>query len=75
MKRGRSRRAVIGIFAVIIILAVVYALRMPVAKFALAKGMGAATGTSVSVGTLSMHDGHARLTGVTVSAVDGYRVV
>ncbi len=57
MKRGRSRRALIAILAIAAITAIVYGARIPIAKFALAKGLGAATGTSVSVGSLSMHGG------------------
>src|SRR5579884_1014188 len=72
MKRGRrSRRAAITIAVIAVVIAIIYGLRMPIAKFALAKGLGAATGTAVSVGGLSMHGGHGQLTNVRISAHHG----
>ena len=41
MKSRRSRGAVIGLAAIVVIAALVYALRVPVTQFALAKGIGA----------------------------------
>src|SRR5579872_1392062 len=68
MKRGRSRRALIAILVIAAVIVIVYAARIPIAKFALAKGLGGATGTSVSIGTLSVGGGRGVLTDVNVSA-------
>ncbi|HET9096105.1 MAG TPA: hypothetical protein VFN37_05560, partial [Candidatus Baltobacteraceae bacterium] len=68
MSKRRSRGAVIAIVVIIAVAAAVYAFRLPVARFAFAKGLGAATGTSVSIGRLSMHGGRAVLTNVRISA-------
>ncbi len=68
MKSGWGRGAAVGMIAAAVVAALVYAFRMPLAQFALAKGLGAATGTSVSVGRLSMRGGHAVVTNVRISA-------
>ncbi|HET6894738.1 MAG TPA: translocation/assembly module TamB domain-containing protein [Candidatus Baltobacteraceae bacterium] len=68
MKRRRSRGAVIGLAILIAVAAIAYAFRMPLAQFALTKGIGAATGTSVSVGHLTMHNGRAIVENVRMSA-------
>lgn len=67
MKRRRSRGAVV-VVVLLALAAVVYAFRSPITVFALTKGLGAATGTSVSLGRLSTHSGHAVLTDVRISA-------
>ena len=68
MKRSASRGAVITIAVLVAVAAIVYAFRMPIAVFAFTKGLGAATGTSVSLGRLSLHGGHAVLTNVRIAA-------
>jgi hypothetical protein len=74
MRRGLSRGAVIGLAVLVAIAAIVYAFRMPLAQFALTKGIGAATGTSVSVGHLTMHGGQAVVQDVRVSAHHGQQL-
>ena len=68
MKSRRSRGAVIGLVVLLVIAAFVYAFRMPLAQYALTKGIGAATGTNLSIGHLSMHGGHAVVDNVRMSA-------
>jgi hypothetical protein len=67
MRRSGSRGAVVGAAVILAIAAIIYAFRIPVAQFALAKGLGAATGTSVSIGRLSLRSGHAVVTDVRVN--------
>lgn len=68
MKRSASRGAVIAATVLVAVAAFMYVFRVPLLQFALAKGIGAATGTSVTIGHLSMHNGHAVVTNVHVSA-------
>jgi hypothetical protein len=71
MRNRRSRGAVIGLAAIVVVAALIYAFRIPVVQFAFAKGIGAMTGTSVSIGRLSMRGGHAVVSNVRVSAHGG----
>ena len=68
MKNRRSRGAVIGLAAIVVVAAFIYIFRMPVAQFALVKGLGAATGTTVTIGHLSLRGGHAVVTNARMSA-------
>ncbi|HEY9180539.1 MAG TPA: hypothetical protein VIO32_07450, partial [Candidatus Baltobacteraceae bacterium] len=68
MKRRRSRGAVVVVAVIVALAALIYVFRAPVTVFALTKGLGAATGTSVSLGHLSMRGGHAVVTNVRISA-------
>jgi hypothetical protein len=66
MRRSKSRGAVVVAAVVLVIAAIIYAFRIPVAEFVLAKSIGAATGTSVSIGHLSLRGGSAVVTDVHV---------
>lgn len=68
MNTRGSRGRVIAVVAILAVAALVYAFRLPAARFVLAKGLGAATGTSISIGRLSMRGGRASLTNVRISA-------
>ena len=71
MSRRRSWVAFITIAILLALAGSAYAFRGSVARFALTKGLGAATGTHVSVGTLDLHAGHATLHDVRLSAHGG----
>ena len=71
MPRKRTRKGIVAVVAIAVILGLLYIFRFPVTQFALTKGIGAVTGTSVAVGRLSMHGGQAVVSDVRVSAHHG----
>jgi len=57
--------------AILVLLICAFVLRGPLVRFAAAEGLGAATGTKVSFGTISLHGSHATITGMRMSAHGG----
>lgn len=75
MWSGRTGRVWAGVLAAVVLIGIaVYSLRGPIARAALPAIVGAATGTKVSFGGISLHGGHATLTNVTMSAHGGERL-
>lgn len=71
MSSRRTRVVVLTIVIAAALAGSAYAFRSSVARYALTKGLAAATGTKVSIGALDLHAGHATLRNLSISAHHG----
>ena len=71
MTTNSKRVAALAGIAILLLIICAIALRGPIVRFAAAAGLGAATGTKVSFGDISLHTGHATVTDMRMTAHGG----